>query len=146
MEDRSTRFGPGFLATFLYYFSTTALLTTFIISKGLDLNVGTGLPQQIGVVIGLLVGLLGGYFNRTTSFSVAFTNRDKFVKSLDSTLSEMGYEVVDSPDDVDDDIIVYRRSALGRFLSGKVFVQLEPHEATIASRSVQVNGIRNRVA
>jgi hypothetical protein len=150
MDEQTPQFGPGFLSTFLYYFATTAIVTTFIASKGLHLAVGTGLPQQLGLVLGILAGLLGGYFNRTTHFSVAFTQQKAFLKALDDALSKLGYTKVSSDDDSSSDdenenVLVYRRSMLGRFLSGRVFVQVKPREATIASRAIQLNRIRQEV-
>jgi uncharacterized membrane protein required for colicin V production len=144
MEESSSRFGPGFLSTFLYYFATTALLTAFITNKGLNFDLATGLPQQLGVIVGLLTGLIGAYFNRTTSFSVTFKNRPVFLQNLNEILSEMGYEEGDRLDGLDD-IRIYRRMALGKLLSGRVFVELKPGEATIASRSIQLKGIRERI-
>ncbi len=139
---QSMQYGPGFLATFLYYFSTTAILTTFVASQGLHLNVSTGIPQQFGLLTGLVAGLLGGYFNRTATLSASFKNRDKFLQELDQTLTEMGYQQIDP---IDENVLVYQRSGLRKLLSGKIFVQLEEGTAAIASRSRQVRSLGEKI-
>lgn len=135
-------FGPGFVSTFLYYFVCTAFAITFVASKGLGLGLSTGYPQQLGLLVGLFAGLLGGYFNRTVSFSVAFSDRQSFLETLNEALEAMGYHHVQ---DEEDGVKVYERSPLRKLFSGKVFVKLDQGEATIASRSVHITAIRQRV-
>lgn len=137
------QFGPGFVSTFLYYFVCTAFATTFVAAKGLDVGFSTGFPQQIGLVVGLFAGGLGGYFNRTTSFSVAFSDRKSFLKSLNETLTAMGYS--QSCED-EDGVLVYERSPIRKLFSGKIFVKLESGEATVASRFIHTADIRRRLS
>ncbi|NJN85999.1 MAG: hypothetical protein HC881_06390 [Leptolyngbyaceae cyanobacterium SL_7_1] len=135
------QFGPGFLATFLYYFSTTAIVFALVSYKALGVGFDTQIPQQIGLLGGVLAGLVGGYFNRTRSFTVSYTNQKTFVAQLNDQLTQLGYQ----PQEPRDDVLVYERSALGKYLSGKVFVQLENGTATIASRSVQLSRIQKQL-
>lgn len=135
------QFGPGFLATFLYYFSTTAIVFALVSYKALGVGFDTQIPQQIGILGGLLAGSMGGYFNRTRAFTVAFSNRKTFLAHLNDVLSQQGYQLQEPVDDV----LIYERSALGKYLSGKVFVQLEADNATIASRSVQLRSIQKKL-
>lgn len=135
------QYGPGFLSTFLYYFTATAVITIFAASKAFSLGVYTGLPQQLGLVLGIMGGLAGGYFNRTVDFSVPFKNRNEFLSNLDRTMTALGYEKTSQ----EEDLLIYQRIAMARFLSGKVFVQLEPKQATVASRLIQVRKLRKQI-
>jgi hypothetical protein len=135
------QFGPGFLATFLYYFSTTAIVFALVSYNALGVGFDTQIPQQIGLLGGVLAGLMGGYFNRTRSFTVPYTDQKTFLAQLNEQLSQLGYQ----PQESVEDVWVYERSALGKYLSGKVFVQLENGTATIASRSIQLNRIQNHL-
>ncbi|NJL40076.1 MAG: hypothetical protein HC899_27450 [Leptolyngbyaceae cyanobacterium SM1_4_3] len=135
------QFGPGFGATFLYYFTSTAILFTLVSSQALGVDMGSGIPQQVGLVGGLVAGLMGAYFNRTTTLSVTFKGKKAFLANLNTVLSQMGYQQKSE----EDDLLVYERSALGRFLSGKVYVQIEPEKATIASRSLQLKRIQKQI-
>jgi hypothetical protein len=135
------QFGPGFLPTFLYYFTGTTVIFTFLAAKGLGLSLATGIPEQLGVLGGLVAGGLGAYINQTTSFSVQFRDRKKFLKELASALGELGYEQTAE----EDGVRIYERSTARKFFSGKVYVQLEGNSATIASRASTVRQLRNAV-
>jgi hypothetical protein len=135
------QFGPGFSATFLYYFTSTAVLFALVSSQALGVGMGSGIPQQVGLVGGLVAGLMGAYFNRTTTLSVTFKGKKAFLANLNNVLSQMGYQQKSE----EDDLLVYERSALSKFLSGKVYVQLEPEKATIASRSIQLKRIQKQI-
>ncbi|MBE9178775.1 hypothetical protein IQ268_09410 [Oculatella sp. LEGE 06141] len=136
------QFGPGFTATFLYYFATTAILFTLLASQVLHLGTGTGIPQQVGILGGLIAGVLGAYFNRTTTFSVGFKNQKTFLKELHKTMQAMGYEQKAQ----EEDVLIYERPGLGKVLAGKVYVQLEPETVTIASRSIQLKRIQKTLS
>jgi hypothetical protein len=135
------QFGPRFVPTFLYYFSTTAIVFSLVTIKGMGLGLETGLPQQVGLIGGLVAGLLGGYFNRTMTLTVPVKNKQKFFNTLNESLSKMGYQQREEMDGV----VVYERSALSKFLSGKVFVHIEQDTATIASRAVHIRGLRKLI-
>ncbi|NJR63783.1 MAG: hypothetical protein HC769_36470 [Cyanobacteria bacterium CRU_2_1] len=45
-------FGPGFLTTFLYYFTSAAILSAIVIVKGAGMGLETGFPQEIGAMRG----------------------------------------------------------------------------------------------
>jgi len=123
----------------MYYFVSTALLTSFISSKTLSLAVSTGLPQQLGLVMGLFAGTLGGYFNRTTSIEISAPDANAFFKTIETALDEMGYSKLREEDD---GVVVYQRGALGKLVSGKVFVQVENGSAIVASRATHIRRLR----
>lgn len=132
------QFGPGFLPTFLYYFTSTAILITLIASKGMGFGMDTGLPQQLGLAGGVIAGGLGAYFNRTTTLSVQFRNRKTFFNELERTLKQLGYQRTSE----DEGLYIYERSNLSKWLSGKIFVQMEGNSATIASRATNIRQLQ----
>lgn len=132
------QFGPGFFPTFFYYFSTAALLLSFAASQGLGLGFNTGYPQQIGVLGGLIAGLVGGTLNRTITLTIPVNDQKAFVARLNDVMTQKGYERQEDMDEV----WVYQRAALAKYLTGKVFVLFGEGTATIASRAVQIRGIR----
>jgi hypothetical protein len=132
------QFGPGFLPTFLYYFTGTAIIFTLLASKGLGLSLSTGVPEQLGILGGLVAGTLGAYLNQTTTFSVQFRDRQKFFRELETTLNQLGYEQTAE----EDGLRVYERSSARKLFSGKVYVQLEGNSATLGSRASIVRRLR----
>lgn len=136
------QFGPGFAATFLYYFTSTAVIFTLVASQALGLSLQTNIPQQLGAIGGLAAGLIGAYFNRTITLTVPVQNQQEFLTKLNETLAQLGYQ---QSEELEDQIWVYQRSGLSKAVSGKVFVQLEAGSATIASRAIQLNAIRKQI-
>jgi hypothetical protein len=123
----------------MYYFVSTALLTSFAASKALSLTISTGLPQQLGLVMGLFAGSLGGYFNRTTSIEVSAPNSKTFFKTVEEALEKMGYSKLREEED---GVVVYQRGALAKLISGRVFVQVEQGSAIVASRAIHIRRLR----
>lgn len=134
--------GPGFGMTFLYYFSVTALITAFLTTRGLHIDMETGIPNQLGLITGSLAGLLGGYFNRSVLLELPITNRKSFIKQLNQVLADMGYELSDT---LEDDVMVYQRSALRQLFSGQIYIQITPKQAVLSSRSTQIKQIQKRL-
>lgn len=126
--------GPGFLVTFLYYFSSTTLIVIFVTSKGIGMSLETGLPYQFGILFGLVAGLLGAYFNRSATISVSFRNKKTFIKTLEQALSEMGFQKKSQLEE----FAVYQKSAISTLFSGKVLVQIDQNSATIIGRSSNI--------
>lgn len=137
------QFGPGFAATFLYYFTSTAVIVALVASRSLHVGFDTGIPQEFGAVSGTVVGLVSAFFNRTASFSVPAKNPKAVLTQLSEVLSQMGYQ---QTQELEDNIAVYERSALSKFFSGRVFVQREADQITIATRALQLRAIRKRLS
>ena len=133
--------GPGFLVTFLYYFSSTTVIVMFVTSKGVGMSLETGLPYQFGILFGLVAGLLGAYFNRSATISVSFRNKKTFIKTLDQVLSEMGFEKKSQLEE----FAVYQKSAIRTLFSGKVLVQIDQNSATIIGRSSNIKRLSQRI-
>ncbi|MBD1910105.1 MULTISPECIES: hypothetical protein [unclassified Leptolyngbya] len=134
------QYGPGTAATFLYYFTSTAVVFTLIAAKALGAGID-GVPQQVGLLGGLLGGLVGAYFNRTITFTVETNGKDAASKKLMQALKAMGYEKKSDADG----IALYERSGPSKLLSGKVFVHQEGKNATIASRAIHVKALKRLI-
>ncbi len=133
--------GPGFLVTFLYYFSSTTLIVMFVTSKGIGMSLETGLPYQFGILFGLVAGLVGAYFNRSATISVSFRNKKTFIKTLEQALSEMGFQKKSQLEE----FAVYEKSAIRTLFSGKVLVQIDQNSATIIGRSSNIKRLSQRI-
>lgn len=132
------QFGPGVAPTFLYYFSATALLFTLVAAKGLGVSIRSEIPQQVGLLGGLLAGVVGAYFNRTIVRAFNPMPDKTLPTTLVDVLSRMGYQLAEEVEGVQ----VYERSGLSRLFSGRVFVQREGQGLRVAGRSLQVKAIQ----
>lgn len=130
--------GPGFSATFLYYFASTGVIFTLVAMQSMGLHSAAGLPQQLGIAGGVVGGLVGAYFNRSMTIVVPFQNQKQFLSTLEAALNSMGYGQVSQEEDVH----VYERSNLSKWFSGKIYVQMEKQQATIASRAVHIRQLQ----
>jgi hypothetical protein len=135
--------GPGFGLTFLYYFSGVALATTFLAVKALGVSLDTGIPNQFGLLFGVIGGLLGATFNRSKTLDLPFTSKKTFRQKLETTLSAMGYS--EDPNANLDGILVYRRSPLRQLFSGKIYVLLTDQQAHISSRVSHLRGLQRQL-
>lgn len=130
--------GPGFAATFLYYFATTGVIFTLVAMQGMGFSNASGVPQQLGIAGGIVAGLVGAYFNRTLTITVPFQNRQKFLATLETALNAMGYQQISEADDTR----IYERSNLSKWLSGKIYVLIEKNQATITSRAIHIRQLQ----
>jgi hypothetical protein len=135
------QFGPGFTATFLYYFATTGVIFTLVAMQSMGLSPTSGLPQQLGIAGGLVAGLIGAYFNRSMTIAVPLSNQKKKLAPLETALRTMGYQQVSE----EDTVRVYERSNLSKWLSGKIYVQIEKDQATIAGRAVHIRRLQKEL-
>lgn len=133
--------GPGFIPTFLYYFVGMTFIAVFVISQGAENGLELGNPWQVAIVFGLVSGLAGGYVNSHKTIALPIKNKGAFLKTLKDTLTAMGYAETSQVDE----FTVYERSGLSKFLSGKLFVQLEKETATVSGRSTQINTLQKQL-
>ena len=122
--------GPGFFTTFLYYFSSTTLIVVLVASQGMNLSLETHLPYQFGILLGLAAGLLGATFNRSATLSASFRSQQAFLNTLDTVLGDLGYHQSQHEDG-----IVYEKTPLQTLFSGRIWVQIDKHSATITGRA-----------
>lgn len=130
--------GPGFAATFLYYFATTGIIFTLVAMQSMELSTASGVPQQLGIAGGVVAGLVGVYFNRSQTIAIPLQNQKQFLATLEPALNAMGYQQTSEADN----IRIYERSNLSKWLSGKIYVQLEKDQATIASRAIHIRQLQ----
>ncbi len=155
--------GPGTASTFLYYFSTSALVGSFVVSRGLHLGLQTGIPTQVGILFGLVAGSLGAYINRSTQLQMTVANPTQFQQTLEAALEQMGYGPVPPPEDTEESTdkgakakkanlansatqaapyLTYQRSSLSQFFAGKLYAQITPSQATIVSRAANIRRLK----
>jgi hypothetical protein len=134
--------GPGFALTFLYYFSGSVIVATFLAVKSLGYGMETGLPGQFILLVGAVGGFLGGFFNHTMTLTIRFKSRKQFLKTLvQDTLEPMGYELAETVDE----IRVYKRPALRQLFSGKIYVEVQADRAILSSRAVHIRALRKKL-
>jgi hypothetical protein len=73
--------------------------------------------------------------------NVQFQSQTKFLTELETTLTAMGYQLASRAED----LRVYERSNLSKWLSGKLYVQIEPNRATIASRAGTIRQLQKQI-
>ena len=134
--------GPGFLVTFLYYFSLTTLIGVLVSSQGLGMKLDTAIPYQIGTLLGLVSGLVGAIFNRSATFSIPVADQKVFTQILDRALSELGFEKKTQLEE----FTVYEKSAFKTLFSGKVLVKIDQDSATISSRSSNISSLKKMIS
>lgn len=133
--------GPDFWPTFLYYFVGTTLIVALVTSQGLGLELGTRVPLQVGMLIGLVAGLAGAYWNRSIEVCVTFRDRAVFIETLERSLAEMGFEAKSELDE----FVVYEKSALSTLFAGRIFLRVEKNRATIAGRASNVRRLQQQL-
>jgi len=134
--------GPGWIPTFLYYFVATTLIGALVLTEGLESNQLPGQTSfQIALLLGLAAGGVGAYFNSYETVTLPIKNRGAFTKRLGKALTEMGYGEVNTVESV----TVYERSALSRFFSGKILVELGTKNATISGRVGRMRQLKKRM-
>lgn len=130
--------GPGFWITFAYYFASTTIIGVLMATQVLGTEFGSALPYQLGLVLGLAGGALGGYFNRSQSVSGTVKSQKQFLRELETALTALGYEAQGEIEDYR----VYGRSQVRGLFSGKIYVRLEGNAATLMGRSTNLKRLQ----
>ncbi len=136
--------GPENSLTFLYYFGTTTLLTIVLASMVLHLSPMSVVPNQLGLVMGLVGGALGLYFNRSVTVIQSIKGHKVFLNQISQPLAELGYLPVED-DSLPADLVIYARRSLRGLLSGKIYIRLDAKKAYITSRAVHIRGLRQKL-
>lgn len=140
--------GPGLWITFAYYFLGTTAIAALLGSRLLP-GETSGSALLLAVPVGAVAGLLGAAFNRTERLSVTVRDPAAFRRDLDRALAELGFEadptIAFDPESEFAGFSAYRRSQLGRWLSGMVLVRTDGTEATLASRASVLRRLERRL-
>ena len=137
----SNNLGPENSLTFLYYFGTTTLITIVLASLVLHLSPMRGVPNQLGLAMGLAGGALGLYFNRSITLKQPIKWLNVFLNEISQPLAKVGYtRGVD--ESLPADLVMYARSNVRGLLSGKIYIRLEAKTAYITSRAVHIRGLK----
>ncbi|MGD1951833.1 MAG: hypothetical protein ACFB14_19635 [Leptolyngbyaceae cyanobacterium] len=137
----SNNLGPENSLTFLYYFGTTTLITIVLASLVLHLSPMSGLPNQLGLAMGLAGGALGLYFNRSITLKQPIKGHKVFLNQISQPLAQLGYTRVED-ESLPADLVMYARSNVRGLLSGKIYIRLEAKTAYITSRAVHIRGLK----
>lgn len=136
--------GPENSLTFLYYFGTTTLLTIVLASSVLHLSPMSVIPNQLGLVMGLVGGGLGLYFNRSVTLKQPIKGHKVFLNQISQPLAKLGYTPIED-DSLPTDLVIYARNNLRGLLSGKIYIRLEAKTAYITSRAVHIRGLKQTI-
>lgn len=154
--------GPGFWFTFVYY---TVMATTVAALSSAPLLFGGRLGLEAietALPIGLVLGLLGGYFNRTASLELTSRNATELRGQLDRLLTDWEFGAIDPADfnnDFNNDqlnesskpidpsaaVQVYERTSWRKWFSGRVFVRVDRQTATIVSRASLIRKLQRQL-
>ncbi len=141
--------GPGVGLTFTYYFSLTTLIAIAALSRGGHLGLSYPPLYGYGIGFGVLAGVVGTYLNRTEILDIPFQTRSGFLKKLGTCLGDLGYTAYEPQDEQEVQELrasgidqIYQRTALAGWFAGKVYVNLSPKSAKIASRAAQIRRIK----
>lgn len=135
------RVGLGGAGTFLVYFIYTAVILSIGSSLVFHLSRESGLPQQIAIVGGVLVGAIGSYFNRAVIRPIAADDERTLLHQVNRGLTGLGYQQIEQ---IDDEVFVFEK-AVRRWLSGRVYVRVQPQQVTIAGRASQVQKLQQQL-
>lgn len=135
------RVGLGGTGTFLVYFVYTAVILSIGSSLLFQLSRESGIPQQIAIVGGLIVGAIGFYFNRTVIRPIVADDEQLLLNQLKRELTGLGYQQVEQ---IDDEVFVFEK-AVRQWLYGRVYVRAQPQQVTIAGRASQVQKLQQQL-
>ncbi|WP_204141165.1 hypothetical protein [Halomicronema sp. CCY15110] len=138
--DDELPIGPGTSFTFLYYFATAGVITWLFVARLFGVGLMTTLPEEIGLVGGVLFGLVGILFNRSTTLEIPFTSKKKFRQQLSDVMASMGYALDTTEGSVDR----YQKPKASRFFAGDIFVQQRSQSAIFISRVSNIRTLKRR--
>ncbi|HEY9890005.1 MAG TPA: hypothetical protein V6D02_16485 [Candidatus Obscuribacterales bacterium] len=139
--DEALPVGPGASFTFLYYFSTAAIITGLCAAKALGIGLTTGLTGEIALLGGGLGGGLGVLFNRSVTLTVPIVSKKKFQQQLDAVLTGMGYSLGAT----EGTIARYQKAKASRFFAGDIYVQQRDRTAVFISRASTIRTLKQRL-
>lgn len=137
--------GPGFVPTFLYYFVGTLLIVLLVISQGISdpqQQALLGNPLPVALLLGLVAGGLGAYFNGYEQMELPIKNRGADLKALNQALATLGY----SQSQAVEQVKIYERSLPGGFLAGKVLVQTQDKSISISGRASRIRALKKMLS
>ncbi|MEO0378522.1 MAG: hypothetical protein AAF329_28785 [Cyanobacteria bacterium P01_A01_bin.17] len=145
-SDGSQLPGPGVGFTFLYYFSMTIVVVVIAGSQGLNLSVASVQLYRYGIILGVLAGGIGSYFNRTASIDISTQDASVQKSQLGQILADLGFERDSEATEQQEDYTVYRRSGLASLFSGKIFIAQRSSKTTqVVSRAATLRQLQRRL-
>ena len=140
--DEELPIGPGASFTFLYYFSTAAVITALFTARTLGVGIVTPLPTEFALAGGALGGALGVLFNRSSTLTIPVTSPKKFRQEVTRVLSGMGYSLHATEGSVSR----YQKANASRFFAGDIYVQPRPDATVFVSRASNIRTLKRRLS
>ncbi|MEO1181366.1 MAG: hypothetical protein AAFX51_11055, partial [Cyanobacteria bacterium J06636_28] len=81
------------------------------------------------------------FYNRTKMLKLEVTQPKAFMRKLAETLMDMGYTLTETLDDIS----LYRRSGLGKFFAGDIYVQRQDNAVILVSRAANIRTLAKRL-
>ncbi len=131
--------GPNGFITFMYYFGLTSLILSLPIARFLHLDLGTSLPYQYALVLGVMGGGWGTYFNRSVTLQITHENPQEILAKLESQLNELGFF---TECEQKDGIWVYSPPILQSFFMGKIRVLIQEKQIKIVGRAIHLRELQ----
>jgi hypothetical protein len=132
--------GPGTSFTFLYYFATAGVITCLFTARLFGVGLMTTLPEEVGLMGGVIFGLVGILFNRSATLEIPFTSKKQFRQQLSDVMAGMGYVL----DTTDGSVDRYQKPKASRFFAGDIFVQQRSKSAIFVSRVSNIRQLKRR--
>lgn len=141
------KFGPGLAPTFAYYFLCCVLIS---IPVGSQLLGSTFDPRAFawGVPLAAILGSIGAWANHSKTIEITTKKPRNLEQDLQKILEEWHFApAIAAPDDpLPKGTTVYQNTSRWRWMSGKVFVNIQGNRVAIASRARLVERIQQRLS
>jgi hypothetical protein len=145
------KFGPGLAPTFAYYFLCCVLIS---IPVGSQLLGSPFDPRAFawGVPIAAIVGAIGAKANHSKTIEITTKKPQRLEQDLQKLLEGWQFTRAIAPTDTQaagglpKGTIVYQNTSRWRWMSGKVFVNIQGNRVAIASRARLVERIQHHLS
>ena len=140
-----TQIGPSIIVVFLYYSLGSMAIAAIVGSQALHEAPFSGQSFQAAVPVGLLLGAVATYFNRTVEYAISASNPKALRKKLEACLRERGYGL-EGDFKAGEDFQSYRRSSWQKWTTGRIFVKWQGKSVTLIGRSSLIRPLQQELS
>lgn len=133
---------PGITLTFLYYFSTTALIALLVFSQGLRLGFDSAIAYQAASGLALLAGIIGTIQNRGITRQLSVKKNADCERALVRILDQRGF----TEREPWQDFTAYRPARGRSWGRSRIFVKWEGRTLTLSGRAHLVRSLQSELA
>lgn len=147
--------GPGFWTTFFYYFAMTLVIGGVSASQALHISPIDPIAVQIGLILGAIAGVGGGYFNRSVIWMLPIQGRKVFLNRLEQSVQSLGLGLLEEEPASEAGNVaanvatptpllarVYGATGLGSTFSGRLYVNVYQDTAEIMGRASTIKKLK----